>query len=235
MFIRFTLFVSIFAFFSLSVAQARLSLPKEHVSVYNVVISNVDAATKASLEAKKAEVTKLKADIKAYKDAGDNTSAKASAKTLRSKQRDLDKNLRAAIKSDVSLQGTIAAEKRTAKAAGKQAKGTKAKQTMNKILAVASSTQSSTIESNKTSMASILLDIKTARQAGATKADTKSLNDQLKALHIQQKATIKEIIDSNADLKATLKADAKKQARKAAKGKRNNKSRNTKQPRSKSS
>ena len=228
-------FILIFCIFSLNAAEARLSLPKSHVKVYDTVINNVDAATKASLESKKAEVTQLKADIKAYKDAGDSTAARASAKSLRAKQRELDKSLRSAIKNDTNLQSTIASEKRTANAAGRFAKGASAKKTMDKILAAASSSQSSSLESNKTSMASILTDIKNARQGGATKEDTQSLRDQLTALQSQQRATIKDIIDSNADLQASLKADAKKQARKSAKGKRNNKSRNARQPRNKSS
>ena len=80
-----------------------------------------------------------------------------------------------------------------------------------------------------------MTDIKNARQGGATKEDTQSLRDQLTTLQSQQRATIKDIIDSNSDLQASLKADAKKQARKSAKGKRNNKSRNARQPRNKSS
>ena len=232
---KITGFILIFCIFFLNAAEARLSLPKAHVKVFNTVINNVDAATKAALESKRAEVTQLKADIKAYKDAGDNTAAQASAKSLRAKQRELDKGLRSAIKNDTNLQSTIASEKRTAQAAGRAAKGVKAKKTMDQILAAATSSQSSSLESNKTSMASILTDIKNARKGGATKEDTQSLRDQLTALQSQQRATIKDIVDSNADLQASLKANAKKQARKSAKGKRNNKSRNTRQPRNKSS
>ena len=39
-------FILIFCIFSLNAAEARLSLPKSHVKVFDTVINNVDAAEK---------------------------------------------------------------------------------------------------------------------------------------------------------------------------------------------
>jgi hypothetical protein len=216
--VKSTFFSLLAAFFAISAAgqaQARFSLPKAGVNPTRVVIDNADASTVAHLKAAQDAISTARDTVGAYKKAGDKDATKAALKDLRSKMRERDKFVRKAISGSDDLKAALQAEKKTARVATAKNRAETQKNVGNRIAAAASTDQQASLEANKQAIGVVLANIRTAREGGATKADTKDLRKQLTGLQKSQKQVVGEVLKANDALRASLKSEAKDRAREA--------------------
>lgn len=211
----FSLLVAFFAISATGQAQARFSLPKAGVNPTRVVMQNADAGTVAQLTAAQDAINIARETVGAYKKAGDKDATKAALKDLRSKQRERDKFVRKTISGSDDLKTALRAETKAAKVAAAKNRAAKRKNVGDRIAAAASTDQLASLEANKQAIGVVLANIRTAREGGATKADTKDLRKQLTGLQKSQKQVVGEVLKANDALSASLKSEAKDRAREA--------------------
>ena len=211
----FSLLAAVFTISAAGQAQARFSLPKAGGNPTRVVMQNADASTVAQLTAAQDAINIARETVGAYKKAGDKDATKAALKDLRSKQRERDKFVRKTISGSDDLKTVLRAETKAAKVAAAKSRAATRKDVGDRIAAAASTDQQASLEANKQAIGVVLANIRTAREAGTTKADTQDLRKQLTGLQKSQKQIVGEVLKANDALSASLKSEAKNRGREA--------------------